>query len=149
VPATDDQIATLRAQLTGDYDGHRRWLADLDSRGELGGYTAVVTATFIEAVDRKFGPHTTSDAPVVAFVADIRSRFPAADDEIDPVVAERVLSKALGRGSISNVDGPTIRRMETLLLPLLVTDLGLDPDGVDQLLAGARKLLDRRANGKS
>jgi hypothetical protein len=53
---TDDQVAVLRAHLAGDYDEHRRLLAGLDSRGALGGYTALVTAAFVEAVDRRFGP---------------------------------------------------------------------------------------------
>jgi hypothetical protein len=60
--ATDDQAAVLRAQLAGDYDEHRRLLADLNSRGELAGYTALVTAAFIEAVDRQFGPGHRDDA---------------------------------------------------------------------------------------
>jgi len=47
--ATDDQAAALRAQLAGDHEEHRRLLAGLNSRGALAGYTAVVTAAFIEA----------------------------------------------------------------------------------------------------
>jgi hypothetical protein len=139
---TDDQIAALRAQLAGDYDEHRRLLADLNTRGALAGYTALVTAAFIEAVDRKFGPGHRDDGDVIEFIGDVRARFPGADDEIDPAGAERVVRKALGRGSISDLDGPTIRHIERLLLPVLVADEHLDDDELDRLLASARKLLD-------
>jgi hypothetical protein len=137
----DDRVAALRAQLAGDYDEHRRLLADLDSRGALSGYTALVTAAFIEAVDRRFQPGQRDDAAVIAYVGDVRSRYPDAD-EIDPATAERVISKALGRGSISDIDGPGIRRAERLLLPLMVADELLSGEELDRFLAAARKLLD-------
>lgn len=138
---TDDQIAALRAQLTGDYDEHRRLLGVLNSAGELRGYTAVVTAAFIEAVDRKFTGPAANDAAIISFVGQIRSRFTGADEEIDPSAAERVIQKARGQGSISDIDATTIRKTEALLLPLMVADLGLDSAGVDRLLADARKLI--------
>jgi hypothetical protein len=140
---TDDQVAALRAQLAGDYDEHRRLLADLNQRSALSGYTALVTAAFIEAVERRFGPEHRDDAAVIEFVGDVRSRFPGADDEIDPTAAERVVRKALGRGSISDLDGPTIRRTERLLLPLIVAGERLTGEELDRFLASARKLLDR------
>lgn len=142
MPATDEQIAALHAQLSGSHDEHRRIIAELDSRGALAGYTAVVTAAFIEAVDRRFGPHGVDDAAVIEFVGEVRSRFPGADEEIDPLAAERVVRKALGRGSISDLDGATIRRIEALLLPVLVADEHLDDQGLNQFLAAARKLLE-------
>jgi hypothetical protein len=138
----DDQVAVLRAQLAGDYDEHRRLLADLNSRGALGGYTALVTAAFIEAVDRRFGPGHQDDAAVTAFISDLRSRFPGADGEIDQAAAERIVRKALGRGSISDISGPTIRRIERLLLPVMVADEQYSGEELDRFLAGARKLLD-------
>jgi hypothetical protein len=49
---------------------------------------------------------------VTAFVSDVRSRFPGADDEIDQAEAERIVRKALGRGPISDIDGPAIRRTQ-------------------------------------
>jgi hypothetical protein len=57
---------------------------------------------------------------VTAFINDVRSRFPGADGEIDQSAAERIVRKALGRGSISDIDGPIIRRTEMLLLPVMV-----------------------------
>ena len=139
--ATDDQAAALRAQLAGDYDEHRRLLAGLDSRGAMAGYTALVTAAFIEAVDRRFGPGHRDDAAVTAFISSVRSRFPGAEDEIDQATAERVVRKALGRGSVSDIDGPAIRRTEMLLLPVMVADEQYSGEDLDRFLAGARKLL--------
>jgi hypothetical protein len=114
---TDQQVAALRAQLAGDYDEHRRLIADLDSRHGLGGYTALVTAAFVEAADRRFGPSHRDDAAVTEFVSDVRSRFPGADKEIDQAAAERVSGKALGRGSVSDLDGTTIRSIERCCFP--------------------------------
>jgi hypothetical protein len=98
-------------------DKHRRLLADVNSLGALGGYTAVVAAAFIETVDRRFGPGHCDDPAVTAFIAGVRSRFPAADDEIDQDTAERVVRKALGRRSISDIDGPAIRRIKCCCPP--------------------------------
>jgi hypothetical protein len=139
---TDEQLAALRAQLAGDYDEHRRIIADLDSRRALGGYTALVTAAFVEVADRRFGPGRRDDAAVTAFVSDVRSHYPGAEDEIDQTAAERVIRKALGRGSISDIDGPTIRSIERLLLPLMVAEEQLSVEEVDRLLASACKLLE-------
>ena len=141
--ATDDQAAALRAQLAGDYDEHRRLLAGLDARGALADYTALVTAAFIEAVDRRLGPWHRDDATVSAFISEVRSRFPGAEDEINPATAERVVRKALGRGSVSDIDGPAIRRTQMLLLSVMVADEHYSGEGLDLFLAAARKLLDR------
>ncbi len=139
---TDDQVAVLRAQLAGDYDEHRRLLADLDARRALAGYTALVTAAFIEAADRRFGPGHRDDAAVTAFISGVRSRFPGAETEIDQAEAERIIGKALGRGSISDINGPAIRKTEMLLLPLMVADEHYSGEELDRFLADARKLLD-------
>jgi hypothetical protein len=139
---TDDQAAALRAQLSGDNDKHRRLLADLDARGALGGYTALVTAAFIEAVDRRFPPGHRNDAAVVEYIGEVRSRYPGADDDIDPTTAERVIQRALGRGSLGDLDGPAIRRAERLLLPLLLADEQLSDGELDHFLASARTLLE-------
>jgi hypothetical protein len=139
---TDEQFAALRAQLAGNHDEHRRLLADMNSRGVLGGYTSVVTAALIEAVDRRFGPEHRDDAAVTAFIGDVRSNFPGTDEEIDPAAAERVVRKALGRGSVSDIEGPAIRRIERILLALMVADEHYSDEDLDRFLASARKLLD-------
>lgn len=79
---------------------------------------------------------------MTAFISDVRSRFAGADGEIDQSTAERIVRKALGRGSISDIDGPTIRRTEMLLLPVMVADEQYSGEELDRFLASVRKLLD-------
>lgn len=59
---------------------------------------------------------------------------------IDPVVTQRVILKCLGHGSISDLPGREIRRVQNLILPLLADDEQLDAVGIDALLSTARKL---------
>jgi hypothetical protein len=142
MPVTDDQLAALRAQLAGNHEEHKRLIGSLNAENGLTGYTALVTAGFIEAVDRRFAPAAEDEAAVVEFIGDVRSRFEGADEEIDPLAAERIILKALGKGSISDLSGATIRHIERLLLAILVADEGLDDEGLDRFLAEARKLID-------
>lgn len=53
-----------------------------------------------------------------------------------------MIRKALGRGLVSDIDGPAIRRVEMLLLPVLVADEGYSGEELGKFLAGARKLLE-------
>jgi hypothetical protein len=139
---TDQAVATLRAQLAGDFAEHKQLLGQLEGTGGLDGYMALVAAGFFEAVDRRFGKGTTP-ADVIEFVGDVRSRFDGADDEIDPGAAERLILRVLGQGSVGDLDGATIRRLQRLLLPVLVADEQLDDAGLDEFLTSARKLADR------
>ncbi len=139
---TGQEVATLRAQLAGDFVEHKQLLRQLEGTGGLVGYMALVAAGFFEAVDRRFGKGTTP-ADVIQFVGDVRSRFDGADDGIDPRVAERLILRVLGQGSVGDLDGATIRRLQRLLLPVLVADEQLDDAGLDEFLTSARKLADR------
>jgi hypothetical protein len=142
MPVSDDQLAALRAQLAGNHEEHKRLIGSLNAENGLDGYTALVTAAFVEAVDRRFGLGALDEAAVIEFIGDVRSRFKGADEKIDPLAAERIILKARGRGSISDLSGATIRHIERLLLAILVADEGLDDVGLDRFLAEARKLID-------
>lgn len=85
---TDDQVATLRAALTGDADGYRRLHSRLGST-TISGYHILVAAAFFEAASRRFGEEGTK-ADVVEFVGKIRARYDLTD-EIDPRIAERLI----------------------------------------------------------
>lgn len=87
---TDEQVTTLRAQLAGQVDEHRRLLDQLDQAAGRTGYPALVAATFALAVDRRFG--SSSDAGIIHFVSDVRTRGPELADRIDPL--DRVLAEA-------------------------------------------------------
>jgi hypothetical protein len=142
VGLTDQQVATLRAQLRGDFDQHRELLRQLRDADALEGYMTLVEAAFFEAVDRRFKDGGTR-ADVIEFVGSVRARFPGADAEIDPDAAERLVCKVLGEGSIAGIDGATIRSIELLLLPILVSEEQLDDDGLNGFLNASRKLADR------
>jgi hypothetical protein len=68
---TDLQIATLRAQLAGDLEEHRRLLAQFDEKSDGRPYVMLTNAAFIEAVDRTFTSGTTTD-DIIQFVANVR-----------------------------------------------------------------------------
>jgi hypothetical protein len=73
MPVTDQQVAAMRAQLTGDLEEHKGLLAALDSRADGQGYSALLTAAFHNAVDLRFTRDSTL-REVTSFVAATRSR---------------------------------------------------------------------------
>ena len=141
MPVTDDVVATLRALLSGDSENFQRRNAALD-RSEEGNraYTALILASFIDAVERKFTAQSPRDS-IIDYVADVRSRSPEAADSVDPGAAERLIQMVFDDDvDISDLDGNTRVRMELALLFALITDEDLDDEALDKFLAGARKL---------
>jgi hypothetical protein len=49
---TDLQVATLRAQLAGDLEEHKRLLAQFDENADGRPYATLTNAAFVEAADR-------------------------------------------------------------------------------------------------
>jgi hypothetical protein len=141
MPVTDDQVAALRALLSDDMDRHRQLFAGLDRAEAKKGYPALVTAAFIEAVERRFG--TGQPAAVVAFVADVRARSDRLATELDPDVAERAIYAVLGQGTVRGLDKAMVTRAKLVLLAGLIADARLDDVGLDEFLAAARKLADQ------
>ncbi|GAA0597869.1 hypothetical protein [Actinomadura livida] len=141
MPITDNQIATLRAQLAGRMDEHERLLDQLDTEESQTGYIALVTAAFFEAVDRRFivNDKVVDDAEVIEFIAYQRSAHPVAAEQMDPTVAEQVVLHALGKGSISqDVDGETLLGTKILLLAALTAEADLSESELESFLAKAR-----------
>jgi hypothetical protein len=139
---TDQQVATLRAQLAGHADEHKQLLRQLDWSTEGPAYTALIDAGFFEAVDRRFSAGTT-DADVIEYVGDVRSRFDEAAEAIDPQTGERLILKALGRGSAADLDPKTAFWARHFLLAALIADEQLDDAGLDEFLGEARKIADQ------
>lgn len=139
MPVNDQQVAALRAQLAGDYEQHRQLLRQVDEAGGMHGYMSLVSAAFLEAVDRRFA-NADLPAAVSDWVADVRSRSTEASETIDPAAAERVILKTLGQGDISDLSGREIRHNMQVLLALLIADEQLDDPALDTFLASARKL---------
>src|SRR4051794_8988428 len=94
---TDDQVATLRAYLAGDFDQYERLYERLDRQAARTTYLALIDAAFFEAVDRRFAKNGTR-ADVIEFVADVRARSDNLG-EIDALTAERLIRAVLGDGS--------------------------------------------------
>jgi len=142
MPVTDDQVAALRALLSDDMDRYRQLFSELDRAEAKKGYSALVTAGFAEAVERRFGPGYRG-ADIVEFVASIRSRSDQVAAELDPDVAERVIRVVLEDAPVDDLSRNAITGAQALLLIGLIIDARLDSEGLDQFLAEARKLADQ------
>jgi hypothetical protein len=139
---TDEQVATLQAQLAGDVDEHRRLLERLDPVAARTGYTALITAAFFQAVDRRFvrNGRTVDDSEIIQFVGSLRARSKEAGESIDPVAAERLIKHSLGHGSITDLDGKTVLATRMLMLAGLVADEQFNAASLDSFLAEAREV---------
>ena len=138
---TDQQVATLRAQLAGNADEHKGLFRQLDWDTEGTAYTALIDAAFFKAVDRRFRQGTTT-ADVIEYVGDVRSRFDEAAQAIDPQTGERAILKVLGHGSVPTSIRAAFRARHFLLVAL-IADAQLDDAGLDEFLGEARKLADQ------
>jgi len=134
---TDLQVATLRAQLAGDLEEHRRLLAQFDEKSDGRPYVMLTNAAFIEAAGRTFTSDTTAD-DIIKFVANVRSRSERVRVSLDPHVAERILLAAVSDADISDLGPREVRRSQTILLNALIVDEDLNDAGLDEFLATAR-----------
>lgn len=139
---TDDQVATLRAQLTGQGAERKQLLATLDQDEVWSGYRALAPAAFCVAVKRKF-PRGGSMAQVINLVAEVRSKADKIADKIDPRIAERIVYRVLADGDIMDIPARTCFEHELLLLAALIADEHLDDAGLDEFLGRSRSLADR------
>jgi hypothetical protein len=142
MPVTDDQVAALRAYLSGDLDLHKQLYGRLDRAAARTGYTALVAAAFFEAADRRFARNGTA-ADVIEFVGDVRGRSERLAEEIDPSAAERMIRAVLTDEDISDMDDEVKGRLYIVLLAALIFDEQLDGAGLDAFLVDARKLADQ------
>jgi hypothetical protein len=142
MPVTDQQYATLRALLTGDFDLHRNLRSQLTQDADSESYSALIAAAFFLAADKRFARHHTT-ADIVEFVASARSTSEDAAKGIDPLLAERMIRGVFEDESVDGVSGQIIVENQVLLLAALVSEARLDENGVDQLLNESRVLADR------
>ncbi|MDN3355114.1 hypothetical protein [Actinomadura sp. DC4] len=141
MPVTANQVAALKAYLTGDFDSHKRLFGQLDRTAAQTGYTALLTAAFFEAVDRRFAPDGKT-ADVVEFVADVRTRHLTDADEIDPRAAERLILAIFTDEEVDDIDTETKVSTQIILLYALIVDARLDDAQLDGFLVEASKLAD-------
>lgn len=139
---TTEQVATLRAFLVRDFEQYERLHEQLDPVAARTGYTALIAAAFVEAVDRRFGSNS-ADADVVEFVGEARARFDPDGDAIDPRAAERMIRAVYTDEEIGDLDTETVVGNQVILLTALIADEGFDNTELDDLLAKARELADQ------
>lgn len=137
---TDDQVATLRAQLAGKLDEHQQRLAQLDKAEMATGYAALIAASFSLAAYQRFAK-TGDAATVMRFVADVRSR---TEDlaAIDPRVAERLILATFTDEEIGDIDLRARYETQIVLLAAIISDSRLGDTQLDQFLAKARGIAD-------
>jgi hypothetical protein len=141
MPVTDQQVATLHAQLAGNLAEYENLLASLDRKADGRGYSALLTAAFHNAVDQRF----TRDSPldeVTEFVADVRARSERLRDALDPRIAEHVIVAAVGGDYVHDLDPAESNKMKTVLLTALIGDQHLDDAELDEFIARARAFAD-------
>jgi hypothetical protein len=137
---TDEVLATLRAGLSARKDEYlSRW--DQLEGGARHEFRALLSATFCEAVDRRFAPAAPA-AEVIEYVGDVRSRTAGAAAQIDPRSAERLILAVYAGEDIGDIPPGTVFRTQILLLSALVADAGLDDAGLDELLGAGRATAD-------
>lgn len=142
MPVTDDEVAVLRAHLAGDQARYRELSGRLDrSAATRASYTALITAAFIEAVERRFASGGTA-ADVIGYVADVRSRSDDVADALDARAAEQLIRAVLTDEETANIDGKTRGAVSIIMLSALISDEGFDDAGLDAFLAVARKKAD-------
>lgn len=134
---TADQMATLRAALTGDSEGYRDLHGRLDST-TMRSYHILVAAAFFEAMSRRFGESSTK-ADVVEFVARIRAQYDLAD-EIDPRTAERLILAAVADEEIDDIPDQSKADHYLILLIAFARDTGLTESKLDEFLNDSRVL---------
>jgi CelD/BcsL family acetyltransferase involved in cellulose biosynthesis len=141
MPVSDEQFATLSAQLAGRFDEHKRLLDGLDPIAARTGYSALVSAAFSVAVDRRFA-EDGGVGRVVEFVSDVRARSEATA-QIDPRTAERVILAVYTNEQIDDIDPRTSFETQLVLLAALIADAGYDAPALDEFLAEARQVADQ------
>lgn len=123
-------------------DRYRQLFSGLDRAEAKKGYSALVTAGFVEAAERRFGTSYQA-VGIVEFVADVRGRSDQVAAELDPDVAERVIRVVLENAPVDDLSRNAITGAQLLLLIGLIADARLDSQELDQFLAGARKFADQ------
>jgi hypothetical protein len=119
-------------------DRYRRLFSGLDRAEAKKGYSALVTAGFAEAVERRFGTSYQA-ADIVEFVAGVRARSDRVAAELDPDIAERVIRVVLQDASVDDLSRDAITGAQLVLLIGLIADAQLGGQELDQFPAGARK----------
>ncbi|URM94307.1 hypothetical protein LUW76_08170 [Actinomadura madurae] len=140
----DEHVAILRTQLMGNFAEHRRLLEQLDDQEANTLYAALVSATFIKAVQGFFIDEgkTTDESEVIDFVARVRERSDDSSDLINPQLAESMILDLLGKGTMVETDPDTMIGHQMVLLAAVVGEKQFTDAEIDALLSSSRSLAD-------
>lgn len=141
MPVTDEQEATLHAELAGKFDEYERLLDSMDPVAARTGYRMLVSAAFFLAAEERF-PEGSPTADIIEYVADVRARSDRTA-EIDPVIAERVLLAVGTDEEIDDIDARISYQTQGFLLAALIADASLGAQELDHFMLRARRLADR------
>ena len=141
MPVTEEQEATLHAQLARKFDEYERLLNSMDPVAARTGYRTLVSAAFFLAAEERF-PEGSPRADIIEYVADVRARSERTA-EIDPVIAERVLLAVGTDEEIDDIDARASFQVQGFLLAALIADASLDEQELDAFMDRARRLADR------
>lgn len=135
---TADQVATIRAYLSGDIEDFHRLNGTLDrSKSGTASYAALITATFVEAVERRFNERTPR-GDVIGYIADIRSRDADVADELDPDKAERMIMTVIADENVDDMSGNERIGLQMVLLGGLVADEQFSESELEEFLEKSR-----------
>ncbi|MGC4955002.1 hypothetical protein ACLQ2P_17435 [Actinomadura citrea] len=145
MPVTNDQAATLRAQLAGEVEEHRRLAQQLDPEQAKLGYAALIAAAFVVAVERRFrqGDQVAERSDVIDFIASARERSDESADLINPEVAEQMILQLLGKAPAPSADDNTQFEHQIILLAALIGQEQFDDPELDAFMREARSLADQ------
>jgi len=143
---TDLHVATLRAQLAGQGEEHQRLLSQLTTPEDREGYSLLLAIGFFEAVNRRFQPKgdVVDNKAVIDFIANLRARSPEVAERLDPLVAERMILHALGKGDIDGIDDNTKLSGQILILGGLIADSAPTETELDAFMNKIRSMAQGR-----
>lgn len=139
MPVTDDMVATVRAYLSGDSEQFTRLNRELDrSPGATRSYVALVTAAFVEAVERRFTAQS-SETEIIDYVADVRSRSDRLAERINPEAAEKMITAVFHDGvDTRGFDKETTLAVKLLIASAVIADEDLDSAELEAFLDKSR-----------
>jgi hypothetical protein len=142
MPITDEHVAVLRAQLSGNHQEYLRLMDQLDDNEANTLYTALVAAAFIEAAEYHFIKHgeVADESQVIDFVAQVRERSDDSSDLINPQLAESMLLDLLGKGTMIDADPDTKFGHQIVMLSAMAGERQFTPTELETFLQSARSL---------
>jgi hypothetical protein len=96
----------------------------------------------VTAAERRFA-RDVRPVEVIEFVGNVRLTSPQVADQVDPVIAERVITAVFNDDSLDDIDARESFQIQLLLMVAIVGGENLDDAGLDAFLVQARKLADQ------